>query len=277
MNRFRFTLAFLLSAGIALVFLGWSPAGDAHFKHRIIWEDRFIDAEKEMLTQWVEEVGQATAEVLGPYPFTVNIYMHRRNGGNEPVPWANTVRDGEQGVHFHVVMDYDLKDFQSDWTASHEISHLSIPHLGRENMWFAEGYASFMQWHILKHQGLFTEKEVKDKYNKRIEMAISKFKTDQPFPEACRQMLKRYDYPGVYWGGACYFFQVDALLKKEKGISLPEVIQRYQQNGRMEGHDLDELVAALDELSDSSIFSKRLKAFREESSREVIRATPTLH
>ena len=79
---------------------------------------------------------------IGSYPFTVTYYLSRKDNASEPVPWANTVRSGEQAVEFYVDPSYDLSEFLADWTAPHEISHLSIPYVGRSNMWFSEGYAS---------------------------------------------------------------------------------------------------------------------------------------
>lgn len=273
--RYLRSIALLLLGSAALWYAStaFRPASPL-FQYDVIWKDNFNQAEKAKLTEWINGVGKATTEVLGKYPFKVNIYMHRKNDAREPVPWANTVRDDEQGVHFHVDPSYPLKDFQEDWTAAHEISHLSIPYIGREHMWFSEGYASFMQWKILEQQGIYSEDEVNEKYAVRLQRAMNKYDEEDRYLAVYQRLRKRFDYPAVYWGGACYFFQVDAELQQKHNLSLPLVIQAYQRNGRMKEHDLEALIMALDKLSESHVFGATMTRFKTASAREAIGATP---
>ena len=101
-------------------------------KLNFIWEDDFTAKEQEMVKTWLQVTALSTAQTLGSYPFTVNLYIHKKTA-NEPVPWARTVRDNEQAIHFHIDTKFSLEEFQTDWTASHELSHLSIPFIGKEN------------------------------------------------------------------------------------------------------------------------------------------------
>ena len=132
------------------------------------WDDDFTETEKRKMFVWLDGASNAVFDTLGYYPFSIHVYMHKSTSRNEPVPWANTVRGEKQGIHFHVNPEYSLKGFFTDWTATHEISHLSIPFVGKENMWFSEGYASFMQWYILQHQGYYSIDEVHEKYRAKL-------------------------------------------------------------------------------------------------------------
>ena len=125
------------------------------------WEDHFTPVEKEKLVDWLEQTTEAVQSTLGTYPFTIHFYMHRRDYANEPVPWAHTSRGSEQAVHFHVDPNYELKEFLADWTAPHEISHLSIPFLGKENSWFAEGYATYLQCQVMYTMGEYNQQSLK--------------------------------------------------------------------------------------------------------------------
>lgn len=169
--------------------------------------------------------------------------------------------------------DYSLSDFQKDWTASHELSHLSIPFLGRENMWFAEGYASFMQWHILEAQGILSSETVKEKYRVKLENTLKKYDKETSFIEMNQELQKRHDYPAVYWGGACYFFQVNDALRQQHHTDLFAVIKKYQKDGRLRDKNLDDLVNSLDRISQSEVFSITLKKFKSESGFEVVGGT----
>lgn len=241
---------------------------------QIIWEDDFSPPQKQKITVWLNEVSQAVFNKLGRYPFSVNLYLHLSDRGGEPVPWANTVRHGEQGVRFYVNPEFPLEGFQQDWTAPHELSHLSLPFLGRENMWFAEGYASFMQWNVLQEQGVLEHDVVNQKYREKLESAMLRYQREEPFPEISSELLSRHDYPAVYWGGACYFFQVNAYLQSERNTDLFAVIRTYQNSGRLKDDTLDEVVRSLDRISKSSIFSETLSKFLEEPSSAALQSTP---
>ena len=103
------------------------------------WEDRFSRQEQQKLKKWLFTITYGVEQTLGIYPFEVHYYIHRRNFASEPVPWANTDRNYKQSVHFHVDPSFSFQEFIDDWTAPHEISHLSIPFVGRNQSWFSEG------------------------------------------------------------------------------------------------------------------------------------------
>lgn len=236
---------------------------------QILWEDEFTPTEKEKLTTWLNGVSEVVANTLGPFDFPVNLYVHLSERGGEPVPWANTVRHEEQAVRFYVDPSFSLEDFQRDWTAPHELAHLSLPFLGRENMWFAEGYASFMQWYLLEKQGILDSATVHQKYRERLDRALLRMESDLPFPELCEELLKRHDYPSVYWGGAVFFFQINNRLIAEHNTDLFTVIRSYQQRGRLEDKTLNELVQSLDTVSGTNLFSETLVRFTSMPARDA--------
>ena len=236
---------------------------------KIIWVDDFSSDEKEKLQMWIYGISEAVANTLGKYPFEVNIYLHRSTG-NEPVPWAHTSRTGEQAVHFHVNPSFSLQNFQEDWTAAHEISHLSIPFVGKENMWFSEGYASFWQWQILANQGVFTVEEIRAKYEAKLNKIAVYYQTEDTFVTTNQNLKKQHNYPAVYWGGACYFFKADERLREQHNTSMQEVITEYQHAGRMRDESLEALVLSLDKISASKVFSTLLLEFKNGTGKQAI-------
>ena len=244
---------------------------------RIHWEGRFNTQEKEKVTLWLSEVSQAVSNTLGPYSFPVNYYIYEKRSSREPVPWANTLRSADQGVNFHIDPSFSLSDFQTDWTAPHEIAHLSLPFVGRSNMWFSEGYASYMQWRILEHQGVLTKTEMDKKYNEKLVLVKQAYNSSDSFMGLSEKAKGSHNYPALYWGGACYFFMVDALLKEKHGTSLEEVIQKYQTEGRLEDETLEEVITSLDLVSKSTLFSDCLKDFREKSGKEIVSSLEQLN
>src|SRR5690606_17791125 len=119
----------------------------------------------------------------------------------EPVPWAYVTRvSGNRGIVMNIDLSYSLEEFNSDWVGPHELSHLSIPFIGRENSWFSEGYASFMQYQIMAQMGSVNWSELNDKYNMRIGKVKKYYDSDIPFDEMAGDLRARYRYPEMYWG-----------------------------------------------------------------------------
>lgn len=277
MSHSDFTQLFMQKSLLILfsVFLCSSAKPDlVSAKTNLIWEDNFTRSEKEKVTVWLQAVSSAVSETLGDFPFDINLYIHRSKNKNEPVPWAHTIRSDEEGVHFYVNTDFTLEAFQKDWTASHEISHLSIPFLGKKNIWFSEGYASYMQYQIMRQGGIMTTDEVIEKYASKFHIIKSKYDSDTDFLTVSKQLKNRYNYPAVYWGGACYFYQADSILRLQKNMRLTDVIVQYQKRGRESDQSLEELISSLNEISKSSVFSDLLYLFQNGSAKEAVLNTP---
>jgi len=241
------------------------PTQLLHSEVRIDWQAPFTSTEQARLTTWLNESIQGLESLVGPIPFDIHIYLYRRDGAREPVPWANTRRGGRQGVNFHVDPTFDLAAFRRDWTAAHELSHLVLPYLGEKDAWFAEGFASYMQYQVMMATRVLTSAQASERYLERLNRARSRYPFhDQPFADAAPLLRQARAYPVMYWGGAAYFLQVDAALKQQADTSLIAVLARYLSCCRKDRKNLDTLVATLDTLSNSTVFTTHLQRFRTE-------------
>jgi hypothetical protein len=246
---------------LALV-AGSLAAAPGHAALRFHWSDSFSDAEKTKLETWLRGTQAALDKLVGAEPFDVVVDMHRGAGKGEPVPWGNTDREPVIGVTFHVDPAYSLEEFRADWTAPHELSHLVLPWLGRDASWFAEGFASYMQYQVMQAMGVMSAAEVAEAYAAHLAKARKQYNQGQrPFVEAAPRLFEERRYPAMYWGGAAYFLQADARLR-QSGSSVLAVLRKYLACCRRDEADLDALVAELDRLSKSDVFSVQLKRFR---------------
>ena len=252
-----------------LTLLGFSLKGFAQ-NYSIVWEDSFGRDEQEMVHEWMEKVEKGRDACFGKYPFKPVYYIHSRTSSGEPVPWAHTTRSSVQGVHFYIDNGYALNAFIEDWTAPHEIAHLALPFVGKENMWFSEGFASFMQYQVMLEMGVLQKDELEEMYHQKASMALSRFSGEGSFTEACGQLLKTHDYPAIYWGGACYFMKTNRDLERKKNSSLVEVIRHYQKDYRMKDRNLEEVIQSLDEVSGTRLFSENLDLFQNESCNTLV-------
>lgn len=229
-----------------------------------VWEDAFSETERARLVSWVEEAAAGVETLVGAFPMDVEIHFHRRAGAREPVPWANTRRGRVQGVHFHVDPRFPPAAFRRDWTAPHELAHLVLPYVGRQHAWFAEGFASFMQYQVMHAMGVLSDEAAASRLRQRLARAARDYDyPDRSFADAAPSLRAEGRYPVMYWGGAAYFLQVDDTLRRHD-TNLIAVLRDYTACCRRNRASLEALIGQLDELSGSDAFATTLARFRSE-------------
>ncbi len=252
-----------------------AASGDGDVALRFHWQDTFTASEQKMLSGWIDETQAALVGLVGPLPMPVHVYFHRSDGASEPVPWANTERGRQQGVHLHVDPSYPLRKFRADWTAAHELSHLVIPYLGSRNAWFAEGFASYMQYQVMLRTGVLDAGVAARNYHSRLNRAQRRYNaiSDRRFHKrsfvwAAPRLRERGMYPTMYWGGAAYFLRVDYELRKQPDAAiaggLAEVLQRYLACCRTNTARVAALIQTLDEVSGTAVFGNNMRRFMHE-------------
>lgn len=254
----------IYSTILSLALINGSPDTGEKLDTGIVWhwEDIFSSVEKQQVEQWLTRVHQAVETTLGIYPFEIHFHIYRQNGSLEPVPWANTIRHSRQGVDFYIDPTYTLQSFLDDWTAPHEISHLSIPYLGSQHAWFAEGYASFMQYQIMERLGIYTQDQVKKKYAGKIEKARPYYDRPQDFVTVARELQSKNRYSDMYWGSASFFMRLDESLKMEYNLSLTTLIKEYLKCCRLGDDTIEEVILSWDQIVGGSTCSNMLKAYQ---------------
>ena len=231
-----------------------------------LWVDDFDEREQAMLMDWVAQTTEGLSTLTGPYPFDVHIRFHRIDGRSEPVPWANTTRGYRQGVNFHVDPRFSLERFLADWTAPHELSHLALPYLGRRYSWFAEGFASYMQYQVMHRMQALSWDDVIGRYRERMARAKRRYDLDHlTFSAAAPKLRASGRYPTMYWGGAILFLRADSRLRQESNRTLTDVITEYVSCCRMRRQGISSLIRTLDEISNTEVFSEEYRRFSTQS------------
>ena len=232
------------------------------------WEDNFSEADSIKLTQWITEVYTAAVKTLGVFPFDLHIHFYNREQATEPVPWAHTRRSTTQSLHFHVDPSYSFKEFMDDWTAPHEISHVALPFLGRKYSWFAEGFASYMQYKVMASMEVITEAESERRLFEKFRQNKNSWQDDTlAFPDLSRKLVREYhNYPAMYWGGATYFYNLNDSLLTNIEIDLEEFLALYQDCCRKGDGDINDLMFSLDSLSGMDLCTKLFEDYEQLSS-----------
>ena len=245
----------MFKAFLLLVFLLHSQFANASPGWR--WHDDFSSSEKKKLTAWILHAEQGLSRLLGELPYRYSVHFHRFNRGRGPTPWANTDKRRGRAVHFYVNTAYSSSAFQKDWTASHELSHLIFPYIGKEGRWFAEGLASYLQYQIMYASGTINWRQATNRYAERFR-AASKQRAYGDLAITSLSNLPSLKGANVrlYWGGASYFMQVDRRLQQEKNIRLTDVITAYMECCMFRDYSsAEQMIEVFDNISESEIFT----------------------
>mgnify|MGYP006280871587 FL=1 len=226
--------------------------------------DRFDDAEQAKLKAWVTRVADATEQLAGPFGFPIHVHFER-TGSSEPVPWARTLRGHRQGIRFYVDPGHSAEAFMKDWTAPHEFSHLLLPYLGSRNAWFAEGFASFMQYQVMHSMGVLDAAEAARRYRERLQRAERAYtRHGETFVAAAPRLHAERKYPTLYWGGAVFFFRLDARLRADADTGLLDLLRDYVACCRRNRAELLALIRDFDRLLGANQCADELAAFAAE-------------
>ncbi len=186
--------------------------------------------EHKKMQQWITGGIQAVELSLGTMPGrNIAIELVTQPFANEPVPFAQVIRGRTNKVRLQINTGWSLQDFVGDWTLYHELSHLYIPYLDYPSFWLNEGFATYMQ-NIVMLQSQVIDKAA---FINKLQAGLARGRLNtlsQPgkLSMVSNDMWRKHAYMRVYWSGAAYFAEVDALLL-QRGSSLSQVVAQYSQ------------------------------------------------
>jgi hypothetical protein len=207
------------------------------------------------LKQWIQHGAQAIASVSGSFPVNnAQILVLPLGKRSEPVPWAEVQRAGLPAVHLYIDQDRPIDEFYSDWTLTHELSHLLLPKISGSARWVYEGLASYYQNVLMARAQL----QSPDKSWKKLRSGFAKGRKAAKSTSLVDSRRTKH----VYWGGAALMYMADVELRlQQKGNSLDEVLVKLQNcciSGTKDWK-ADDFMQKLDELSQTTVFTELYK------------------
>lgn len=226
------------------------PVGDSHLQVAIsgVAQVRAHD-----WLNWIKRTASAVESIYGAYPVdgtkVLVLPIGQRSG---PIPWGEVQRGGFPSVHFYIDETRSNAEFLSDWTGSHELSHVLLPKIAGRDRWLSEGIASYYQNIARARYGLLSSTTAWRKLTEGFERG-RRAAGSTPLRNANKIMH-------VYWGGVAFFFLADMRLR-ESGSSLPEVLHKFHDCclPSFKQWNAESLTNKFDELSGTSIFSDLLQ------------------
>ncbi len=182
---------------------------------------------------WIESAASNVSLVYGRFPnpdakIVITPSTSSRWGDHSAVYFGRVTRfDGEK-VELFVNPDRPMDEFYSDWTATHEFSHLMLPLLNRKYRWITEGFATYYQNILMARGGHYT----KEFAWQRLTEGFERGRNSRPdlSPNEATEARARDATMKVYWSGAALALIADVDLRNRSGgtESLNTVLDKLQ-------------------------------------------------
>jgi hypothetical protein len=193
-----------------------------------------VDDEKAAeIVEWVESTADNVKAVYGRFPnpdAKVIIIPTRENswGSDSAVIFGRVTRSGGETVELFVNPDRPIEEFYSDWTATHEFSHLMMPLLDRRYRWISEGFATYYQNILMSRASRYTPELAWQ----RLSEGFDRGRDSRPelSPNEAASAGIRQARMKVYWSGAAIALLADVELRLRSGgeESLDSVLDQLQ-------------------------------------------------
>ncbi len=224
----------------------------------------FTEVSQEDMSSWVRQAAQGVSRLIGRFPLSrVQVVISASDRGSDTVPWAYVTRGGGGGVHLLVQRSVTKEQLDWDWSLSHELSHFLLPDIDTGDYWLIEGLPTYLQHLSMVRGDLITSDEAWRRLRQGF-IEGSRTGGDISVFDAMSRMTQRGMYRKIYWGGAAFFFGIDARLRQSKvhldGIL--GVLSAYHDccfnfYSKIAGPDL---IQQFDSLSRSDVFSKAVRS-----------------
>ena len=148
---------------------------------------------------------------------------------DSPVYFGRVIRDGGETVELLIDPDQPLDAFYTDWTATHELSHMMLPFVRRQQRWLSEGFAQYYQNLLLARAGRYSEREAWQRLYEGFERGRSSVPGLSPNQAAGGG--ERNSRMKIYWSGAALALLADVELRRRSNgaESLDTVLGELQR------------------------------------------------
>ena len=222
-------------------------------------------AERAKLRAWLDRVAKASLSAYGRLPLPeVQVLMIPVEGHRGAVMFGQSVRGEGNALELLIDPTRPAAEFDDDWMAVHELSHLMHPYLGDRGAWLAEGLATYYQNVLRGRSGLLTPAQAWDRLYEGFRRGANGA-DGATLEQIAQDMHRSHAYQRVYWAGAAYWLTVDRDLRRSSGgaLTLDTALSRFRDcclpaYRRWQPEDF---VARLDALAGTDIFATRYREF----------------
>ena len=191
------------------------------------------DSKSEQIIEWVHATADTIKLAYGRFPnpdAKIIVIPTTENawGSDSAVIFGRVTRQDGETVELFVDAAQPIEDFYTDWTATHEFSHLMLPLLSQRYRWISEGFATYYQNILMSRAGRYSQEFAWQRLLEGYERG------DESRPELSLNDAAaagiRHARMKIYWSGAAIALMADVeLRKRSKGAeSLDSVLGELQ-------------------------------------------------
>jgi hypothetical protein len=205
--------------------------------------------------RWLSEALHIAAQSDGRFPARA-LQLVVVPGGAGTEPFGNVARGGGASVLMFVPHSFGVAELRRDWVLPHELSHLLLPFVAREDAWLPEGLATYYQELLRARAGVISTQQALSNIAQALRSAAGEG-TGRSLAEESRAMHRTHAYRSVYWGGAGQLLVADVELRRSSGGA--QTLDRLLAALRAESPGLTALsaqavLARLDALGGGALF-----------------------
>lgn len=170
-------------------------------------------ASPEGVLRWIREAARAVTTLYGVFPFERVQILVKPSRGSGLVDYGMVERGGGPTAIFYVSARAKDQDLPGEWIAVHELSHIALPFVERDDAWLSEGFATYYQNVVRSRAGLMSEEEAWQSLHEGFKRGIAN-ETGRSLAATSARMGRDHDFMRVYWGGAAIALLADVELRK---------------------------------------------------------------
>jgi len=193
-----------------------------------------VDDEKSAeIVEWIQSTADTVKLVYGRFPNAnakIIVIPSTENawGSDSPVIYGRVTRRDGETVELFIDPNRPIEEFYTDWTATHEFSHLMLPLLSQRYRWISEGFASYYQNVLMSRAERYTPEFAWQRLSEGFERGRESRPDLSPNDAASEGI--RHARMKIYWSGAAIALMADITLRERSSgeESLDAVLGQLQ-------------------------------------------------
>ncbi|HEY7510237.1 MAG TPA: hypothetical protein VIG50_08290, partial [Vicinamibacteria bacterium] len=163
---------------------------------------------REAVVHWVERAVRAVAAVYGrlPVPRVAVIVLP---GGRRPVGFGTTLGHGGASIMVWLGAQATEDDLRHDWVLTHEMAHLGLPNLPRDQRWLEEGLATYVEPFARARAGYITDEDAWRGLVAGLPKGLPR--------DGDGGLDGTRSWGRTYWGGALFYLLADLEIRERTG------------------------------------------------------------
>jgi M61 glycyl aminopeptidase len=224
------------------------------------------DEQRAKLHDWLSRVTKAILSAYGRLPLPdVQVLVLPMPSHRRAVMFGQSIRGEGNALELLVDPSRPISEFDNDWVAVHELSHLMHPYLGDRGSWLSEGLATYYQNVLRARAGLLAPVQAWDRMKEGFEDQRGSYSAS--LQESARDMHATHDFQRIYWSGAAFWMTVDTDLRRDSHgkLTLDLALSRFRDCclPAYKRWEPDDFVAKLDALLGTHTISVRYREFAD--------------